>query len=108
MRRVMPSNNEIIRPEIQALDTNAENTMLVNEVPIKKGSVARLTHCINFIESGDLNSAEVKIINAAVDECLESFCEMDWHLYFSFKQPTIQARYNTILENKKKANNEKA
>jgi hypothetical protein len=88
---------ESTRPEILALSSNADKTMVVNGVEIKKGTVARLAHCINFLESPDnLTSKEHEIIDNAVNECLEAFYQMSWHLYYDFKQPYIQKKYDSI------------
>ena len=71
--------------------------MVVNGVEIKKGTVARLAHCINFLESPeDLTSEEYDLIDKSVDVCLEAFYQMNWHLYFDFKQPYIQKKYDSI------------
>ena len=86
-----------IRPEILELESNTEKTMIVNSVETKKGTVARLAHCINYLESSeDLTPEEHALIDKAIDECLEAFYQMNWHLYYDFKQPYIQKKYDAI------------
>lgn len=88
-----------VRPEIQALCTNSEANLLVHGKPLQKGTVARLTHSIDFLESNEeLNAKERDLIDGVIDECLETVYRMQWHQYFGFKNPLVQKKYAIICE----------
>lgn len=87
----------MVRDEILELKTNHEKNMLVNNKLTPKASVARLMHCINYIEAGDLNTPEQKIIDDAIDEVLHYFIKIKWEKYFSFQQDYIKQRYDALL-----------